>query len=405
MRAPENVLRAGEGGLMISPIVGAQSFMLSDGEEHRIGRKRVVSMLHAGAIERHTGMVASVAESAVRSWPTDRPVSLHSRLQSLTLEVILRTITGQLTGRFDGPLRLLHERVLRMLSVTASPVFVEPRLRHGPGRRTWQRFLGHREQVDALLAELIDEAGRPRACSKDALSMFSPAGIAGGSTALRAELRDNAMSLILAGHETTAAQLSWAFQLLAHNPRVCARLQRELDAGVSDEYLTATIQEVLRHRCVFVFAIPRAVAEPVEIAGRTYRPPGQLLACIYLLHHDSTIYPDPHTFRPERFLDAPPDTRTWMPWGAGRKRCPGLHLAMLEMKIVLRTVLVHRSVNPASRSLERPRWRSVIVTPHAGSRIVLGLRARSAKAGRVSGALWDGVSGAAHAGRRRATRK
>lgn len=389
MRAPENVLRPGEGGAMISPIVGAQSFMLSDGYEHRVGRKHVVSALHSSAIERHAGMVASVAEGAVRSWPTARPVSLHQRLQSLTLEVILRTITGRLTGPLDGHMRLLHDEVLQMLSVTASPVFVEPRLRHGPGRRTWQRFLGHREQVDALLAELIGEAGQARAYSDDVLKTFISVGNPDGLATSRKELRDNAMSLILAGHETTAAQLSWAFQLLAHNPRVRARLVQELDAGVSEAYLTATIQEILRHRCVFVFAIPRAVAEPIEVGGRTYRPPIQLLACIYLLHHDPNIYADPQAFRPERFLGAPPDPRTWMPWGGGRKRCPGLHLAMLEMKIVLRTVLEHRTVNPASSRLERARWRSVIVTPHAGSRLVLHTRTRSAKTRPVRGASYN----------------
>jgi len=152
------------------------------------------------------------------------------------------------------------------------------------------------------------------------------------------------------------------------------RLHAEIDAGVSEEYLTATIQEVLRHRCVFVFAIPRAVVEPIEIDGHLYRSPAQLLPCIYLLHHDPTIYPDPHVFRPDRFIGTSPDPRTWIPWGGGRKRCPGLHLAMFEMKTVLRTVLATRTVHPASQRMEHPRWRSVIVAPHAGSRVILRAR-------------------------------
>jgi hypothetical protein len=182
------------------------------------------------------------------------------------------------------------------------------------------------------------------------------------------------MSLILAGHETTAAQLAWAFQLLAHHPQVRDRLIREIESDAGDDYLTATIQEVLRHRCVFVFAIPRAVAEPVEIGGWTYNPPANLLACIYLVHHDKAIYPEPQVFRPERFLGSRPDPRTWIPWGGGRKRCPGLHLATMEMKVVLRTVLAERTPHAAARQIERPRWRSVIVTPHAGSRVVLAKR-------------------------------
>jgi len=190
------------------------------------------------------------------------------------------------------------------------------------------------------------------------------------------QLRDNLMSLILAGHETTASQLAWAFQLLAHNPPAQTRLIEEIDENTGDEYLTATIQEVLRHRPVFLFAIPRAVKQPIEIGAWTYRPPAHLLACIYLLHHDPDIYPEPERFRPERFLEGQPSPYMWLPWGAGRKRCPGSHLAMLEMKTVLRTVLESTTVSPASRHMERPRWRSVIVTPHAGSRVVLRRRER-----------------------------
>ena len=135
------------------------------------------------------------------------------------------------------------------------------------------------------------------------------------------------------------------------------------------------MREVLRHRPVFLFTIPRAVKQPIEIGGWTYRPPAQLLGCIYLVHHDPELYPEPHEFRPERFLgDRSPSTYTWLPWGGGRKRCPGLHLATLEMKTVLRTVLATMTVRPAARKIEHPRWRSVIVTPHAGSRVVLERR-------------------------------
>jgi cytochrome P450 family 135 len=197
-----------------------------------------------------------------------------------------------------------------------------------------------------------------------------------GSPRSPRQVRDDFMSVVLAGHETTAAELAWAFQLLAHNPRVLERLTEELDGGRCEEYLTATVNEVLRHRPVFLFAIPRAVKRPIEIGGWTYRPPARLLACIYLLHHDPEIYPDPEEFRPERFLGCSPAAPLWLPWGGGRKRCPGAHLSMLEMKTVLRTALQHVQVRPAGRRMERPRWRSVIVAPHAGSRVVLAPRRR-----------------------------
>ena len=190
------------------------------------------------------------------------------------------------------------------------------------------------------------------------------------------------MSIILAGHETTASQLAWAFQLLAHNPRVQQRLIEELDAGQDGGYLNATVKEVLRHRPVFLFAIPRAVKQPIEIAGQIYEPPAHLLACIYLLHHDPASYPQPEEFRPERFLGPAPAPAPWMPWGGGRKRCPGLHLATFEIETVLRVVLESMTIEPAADRIERPRWRSVIVTPHAGSRVIL--RPRSSRAARVT---------------------
>ncbi len=371
MGAPEEGLRPGEGGAVVSPIVGKQSFMLSDGVRHRIGRKAVVAAFHAQAVERHVDAIVEASERAVATWPTDKEVALHPRLKSLTLEVILRTLTGRFAGPLEDLALTLRDRVLEMLRVTASPIFIEPHLRHGPGRRTWQSFLHSRAQVDQLLTQLIDERTQASQPSADLLGELAALTNPDGQPASRTQTRDNAMSLILAGHETTAAQLSWAFQLVAHHPAVRDRLHEEIDSGMSEAYLTATIQEVLRHRCVFLFAIPRAIAKPVEISDQTYHPPAHLLACTYLMHHDPKTYPDPHVFRPERFLAAAPNPRTWMPWGGGRKRCPGLHLAMLEMRTVLRTVLAERTLHPTSRHMEHPRWRSVIVTPHAGSLVVL----------------------------------
>jgi cytochrome P450 len=184
------------------------------------------------------------------------------------------------------------------------------------------------------------------------------------------------MSIILAGHETTASELAWAFQLLAHDQVVAGRLVDDLDGG-SERYLTATVQEVLRHRPVFLFTIPRVVHRPLTIAGTTYRAPVHLVGCIHLMQHDPELYPEPNTFRPERFLDASPRPEVWLPWGGGRKRCLGHHLAMLEMRTVLRTVLSRLEIVPIGTAVETARWRSVIVTPGRGSRILLCNRRRS----------------------------
>lgn len=323
-------------------------------------------------MQQHTELVNEVVRREVASWPRDVPFALHPRLRALTLEIVLRTIVGA-SGRLpDERLYALRDRLLGMLSVTASAVFPEPLLRHGPGRGIWARFLRERAEVDELIYAIIEDRCRTgEDDSGDVLSMLLAAHNVDGSRMAPRQVRDNLMSMVLAGHETTAAELAWAFQLLAYNPRVLDRLIEELDGGAGEEYLTATIQEVLRHRPVFLFAIPRAVNQPLVLGGWSYRPPTQLLGCIYLVHHDAELYPEPYEFRPERFLEAGPTTYTWLPWGGGRKRCPGRHLATLEMKTVLRTVLASMTVWPAAAKMEHPRWRSVIVTPHAGSRVVL----------------------------------
>ena len=368
LTAPADVLHPGIGGAAIAPIVGRHSFMLQEGDEHLAGRRATSPAFNGGAVAKHVEMVGEIAEREIESWPLDTPFPTHPRLRSLTLKVILQTIFGE--GGTE--LQALHDEILEMLSVTDSFVLVEPRLRHLPGwTRTWRRFTYSRHQVGWLISAAIARARDADGPEDTMLSMLLAAHNADGTAMSDEQVRDHVMSVILAGHETTASELAWAFQLLAHNPAVQDRLACEIETATSEEYLAATVQEVLRHRPVFLFAIPRVVVEPIEIGGWTYRPPTRLLGCIYLLHHDPVLYPDPHEFRPERFLQTPPQPRIWLPWGAGRKRCPGQRLATLEMQTVIRTVLSKSTITPTSSHVERARWRSVIVTPHAGSHIIL----------------------------------
>ncbi len=377
LSAPADVLHPGEGGNKIVPIVGEGSFMLLDGDEHLSGRRAVLPAFRKGLLDKDSAWVLETLRRAVDDWPRDVPLRLHSRLRALTLEVILRRIFGGQAP--EQRLSALRDRVLAMLTVTSSVVLPVPALRHGPGRKVWQRFLRDRALADESIHELIDERleGDGTVENEDALAMLLRARNPDGTSLGRSQLRDNVMSLILAGHETTASQLAWAFQLLAHNPGVQRRLIREIDdPAKGDEYLSATVQEILRHRPVFLFAIPRAVKRPIEIGGFLYEPPVHLLACIYLLHHDPDVYPDPDRFRPERFMEGQPGPYAWLPWGGGRKRCPGARLATLEIRAVLRAVLESVTILPVARRIERPRWRSVIVTPHRGSRVVLCPRKR-----------------------------
>jgi hypothetical protein len=188
------------------------------------------------------------------------------------------------------------------------------------------------------------------------------------------ELRDELMTLLVAGHETTASELAWAFERLTRTPDVVARLTEEVDTGDDDAYVTATVHETLRRRPVLPNAAPRLVMEPVEIGGWRYEPGVCLLADAYLVHHDPDIYPDPYAFRPERFLREQPGTYTWIPFGGGRRRCLGASFALLEMKIVLRAVLAQNELAPAVPGAEGARRRSITLSPKAGSRAVLRAR-------------------------------
>lgn len=378
VQAPADILHPGAGGSVITPLVGEGSFMLAEEDEHLAGRRAVMPAFHRRVVDEHTEVVQEIVTRELARWPLNAPVALHPHLRALTLRVILRTIFGS----EDRRLRELHARLLAMFEVTRGLTLQEPRLRSLPGwRRIWKGFLRERASVHTIIASLIED--EVRASERGLLSMLLKQRESDPGRTNAGQIRDTLMSVILAGHETTAAELAWAFQLLAHEPRVARRLIDELDAG-REEYLTATIHEVLRHRPVFLFTIPRVVRAPFELAGVVYRPPVQLVGCIHLMHHDASIYPEPHRFRPERFLDAPPRRDVWLPWGGGRKRCPGHHLAMLEMRTVLATVLRELELAPIGKRIERARWRSVIVTPGGGGRVVLRKRerARGTAAGR-----------------------
>lgn len=372
--APDDVLNPGAGAMVAAPLFGADSFMLHEGDAHMRVRTTIAPSFHKRAVEANVEMTKRLIDEELKSWPFDTVFPTHDALRGLTLRIILRTIFGEENDTH----RALHRSLLDMLSVTASLVLQEPRVRHLPGwRQTWRRFTERSEQADRLIFELIarrrGEGARAGAMLDMLLDMHGQGGVAVSDR----ELRDHLVSTIIAGHETTASALAWAVQLLAHNRRVQTRLAEEIDADTDERYLDATTHEVLRRSPVFLFAAPRAVMQPIEIGGWTYRPPAHLLGCTYLMHHDPALYPNPHEFRPERFLGGVPSARRWLPWGGGRKVCLGRHLAMQEIRLVLRALVAEREIEPARRTIERPSWRSVMVAPSGGSRVVLRRRRRS----------------------------
>jgi cytochrome P450 len=329
---------------------------------------------HGERMERLTGLMTEVAERETAGWPRGEPVVLRPRLQALTMEIILRAVFGLDEGdRLDG----LRGRLTEVLALGSGPTGMLPFLQLDLGRLTpWARFVRLRDEADDLIYALIEERRSDSTDRDDVLSMLLAARHEDGSPMSPRELRDELMTLLVAGHETTASELAWAFERLARAPAVMRLLFDEIDRADGDAYLTATVQETLRRRPVLPNAAPRLVKQPVEIGGWRYPAGVCLIANAYLVQHDPEIYPEPYEFRPERFLSEPPGTYTWIPFGGGRRRCLGASFAMLEMKLVLRSVLARNEVRVGGAGLELSRRRSITLSPGRGATTVLMERAR-----------------------------
>ncbi|HEU4973699.1 MAG TPA: cytochrome P450 [Baekduia sp.] len=368
--AAPDVLHPGEGARLLEPVIGPNSVILLDEDAHLEQRRLLLPAFHGDRMQRLTGLMTELTEREVASWPVGEPVRLHPRLQGLTLEIILRAVFGLDEG---ARLERLRDRLAAILEFGESPISLLPaaqRLMRGRGRQG--RFERDRAEVDRELFALMDERRRDGAERDDVLAMLLAARHEDGEPMSDAEIRDELVTALVAGHETTASSLAFAFEQLARAPQVQERL-----ATGDEAYLEATINEVLRHRPVLPNPEPRLVMKPVEIGGWTYPPGVVLIASATLLHHDPAIYPDPFAFRPERFLDAKPGTYTWIPFGGGRRRCLGASFALLEMRIVLAAAAARFTAEPAG-PVQRPRRRMITLTPGDGGTVVLRRRVEAA---------------------------
>jgi cytochrome P450 len=376
LTAPPDVLHPGEGAHILEPIVGPNSVILLDEDPHMRQRKLLLGPFHGERMQRLAEIMGLLTDTELEGWPLERPFALHPRFQRLTLEIILRTVFGLERG---AQLDALRELLAELLSFGDSPISLLPPVQrllgaHGP----LAGFERAKARADELIFALIDEHRASGEEGDDVLSLLLSARHEDGSPMSRDELRDELMTALVAGHETTASQLAWGVSMLARSPAVQARLHGELDAGSADAYLTATIQEIMRRKPVLPNAEPRLVVKPIEVGGITYEPGVVLFASAYLVQHDPSIYDEPYAFRPERFLERPPGTYTWIPFGGGRRRCIGASFALLEMKIVLRALARRFDVRPAVQLPEAARRRGISISPARRSVVVLSQRSATA---------------------------
>ena len=371
--APADVLHPGEGARILEPIVGPNSILLLDEGAHLAQRKLVLPAFHGERMAALGEVISDVARTEIERWPRDEGIPMHPRLQALTMEVILGAVFGLRDGeRLDG----LRVALTDMLEFGLSPLSLLPPAQRAPfGRGPWAGFVRARARADELVyAEISERRAADGADRGDVLSTLLAATHEDGSPMSDEEVHDELMTLLVAGHETTATELAWALERLARAPEALATLVDEVDSGDDDTYMTAVIRETLRRRPVLTNAAPRTVKKPIEVGGFHYEPGVHLVASAYLVQHDPEIYPDPYAFRPERFLDSDPGTYTWIPFGGGRRRCVGASFAMLEMGIVLRELLRGTEIRAVAPAAERTIRRAITVTPAAGAATVLHRR-------------------------------
>jgi cytochrome P450 len=369
-RADPEQLRAGAANVPLEPILGSRSVLLLDGAEHLRQRKLMLPPFHGERLRGYEELIAEIAADEMDRWPSGEPIELQPRMAAITLEVILRVVFGMDRG---PALVNLREVLKKLLDVTAKPWAVVPPLRRDLGRWSpWGRFLAARADVDeALFAEIHRRRDDPTLPDRtDIFSMLMQARDEQGEPLTDRELRDELVTLLVAGHETTATGLAWAFERLVRHPGALERLS-EGDA----EYADAVVHETLRLRPPLPVVARRVAGEPFALGDHAIPPDTIIAPCIYLVHRRADLYPEPYAFRPERFLERPPETYSWLPFGGGVRRCIGASFAVLEMSVVMRAIAQRMRVRAVSEAPELVSRRAIVFAPSRGGSVVVSAAA------------------------------
>ena len=371
-RGSPDRLRAGEANAVLGPVVGERSVLLLDGAEHLRHRKLLLPPFHGERMRAYEAAMTDAADRAIDSWPVGERFALLPSLQALTLEVIARTVFGVGEERREE----LTARIREMLEPVATRLGIVLTVVSGGrgGRRRMKLFEERRARVDELI---YDEIARRREAPDleqrdDILSMLLLARDDEGNPMTDGELRDELVTLLVAGHETTSTGLAWAFELLLRNREALERARGD------DDYLDAVVKETLRIRPV-ITAVGRVVREePFPLGGHLIPPGMEINPSIAAIHRRADRYPKAREFRPERFLEPdPPDTYSWVPFGGGTRRCLGASFASFEMRVVIRRVLERAALRPAARRPERGARSGVTYAPANGVRVIQRLPPRA----------------------------
>jgi cytochrome P450 len=370
LRGDPAIFHAGEAAFPLSQLVGTHSLLILDDSKHRHSRSMMLPAFHGDSVRRQVAEMIAITAEEVARWPMGESFPLYPRMQRLTLEVILRTVIGVHDQRRLAALRAALPPMLEI----GSPVELIPPpemlLRFGMWRRRAQRRA-------AVVTLLIDEITRCRADPRldqrtDALAMLVRSSDSAGAHMPDDELVDQLITLLLAGHDTTATALSWTFERLTRHPELLARTTQAAMNG-DDAWLDAVCRESLRVRPV-LFQFGRKLTADYQLGGY-HLPAGVILALsVDLVHHSSRYYTDPEKFQPQRFLDRRPDPTIWLPFGGGVRRCLGATFAQVEMRTVLREILCTVELAATTEPDEPVRARHVTMVPRRGARVTVRRR-------------------------------
>lgn len=373
----------GRGNDILRPLVGDNSVLLMDGEKHRRERQLLMPPFHGERMRHYSQLICDVTNQVTNRWKIGDSFSVRDVMQEITMGVILHAVFGLREGeRYQKIQKLLGEFLDLMGSPLRSSVLFFNFLQKDLGAWSpWGNWLRKEREINELLfAEIAERRHNLDADRNDVLTLLLQARDEAGEGMKDQELRDELMTILAAGHETTATALSWAFYWLHRHPEVEEKLRTELNglgenpdpmAVVKLPYLNAVCSESLRIYPVAMLTFPRILKSPLKLMGYEFEPETILMGCIYLIHQRPELYPEPHLFKPERFLERQFSPYEFLPFGGGTRRCLGLALAQFEMKLVLATIVSRWQLSLANNAPVRPIRRGVTLAPAGGVQMVV----------------------------------
>ncbi len=365
----------GELNGLFEPLLGTRSVIAASGDRHRRERQLMMPPFHGDRMRAYGELIGEISQQVTDSWETGKAFSIRESMQAISLKVILRAVFGLNEGdRYQKLEKLLSSMLDVMSSPLSASMLYFPILRKDFGPKSpWGNFLHQQRQIDQLIyAEIAERRAQADPSRTDILTLLMSARDEAGNPMTDEELHDELMTLLVAGHETTATALSWAFYWIHKIPQVREKLLEELDSlGDNSDpnaiaklpYLNAVCSETLRIYPVGMLTFPRVAKVPVELAGCHIEAGTSVIGCIYLTHHREDVYPEPKLFKPERFLEKQFSPYEYLPFGGGSRRCIGMAFAQFEMKLVLAAILKRYQLALADDRAARPVRRGLTSAP------------------------------------------